>query len=72
MTAASLHQILDSYDDQASLSDASTIPAPWYVDPRIYELEQQAVFSKTSRFGISLLHRQIQATARLQASQGKC
>ncbi|HUM05798.1 MAG TPA: aromatic ring-hydroxylating dioxygenase subunit alpha [Terriglobales bacterium] len=47
MTAASLHQILDSYDDQASLSDASTIPAPWYVDPRIYELEQQAVFSKT-------------------------
>jgi len=47
MTAASLHQILDSYDDQASLSDAYTIPAPWYVNPCIYELEQQAVFSKT-------------------------
>jgi len=47
MSAASLHQILGSYDDRAALSDAYTIPGSWYVDPRIYELEQQAVFSKT-------------------------
>jgi choline monooxygenase len=42
-----IQQILSSYDDQAPLTEASTIPAPWYVDPRIAELERQAVFSKT-------------------------
>ena len=31
----------------ASLAEASTIPAPWYVDPRIAELERLNVFSKT-------------------------
>lgn len=45
--SASLQQILAGYDDQAALPDAYTIPAAWYVDPRIYELEQQTVFSKT-------------------------
>jgi choline monooxygenase len=45
--AASLQQILASYDDKAPLPLASTIPAPWYVDPRIAELERQTVFSKT-------------------------
>ena len=44
---ASIDQILSSYNDRAPLAQASTIPAPWYVDPRIAELEQQAVFSKT-------------------------
>jgi choline monooxygenase len=43
----SLHRILDSYNDQAPLTEASTIPAPWYVDPRIAELESDAVFAKT-------------------------
>jgi len=43
----SLQDILASYDDTASLSEASTIPAPWYVDPRIAELERETVFSKT-------------------------
>ena len=43
----SLQQILDSYDDRASLAEAYTIPAPWYVDARIAELERQAVFSTT-------------------------
>ena len=42
-----IRQILSSYDDKAPLTDASTIPAPWYVDARIAELERQAVFSKT-------------------------
>ncbi len=44
---ASIEQILSSYNDRAPLSEASTIPAPWYVDPRIAELERLNVFSKT-------------------------
>jgi len=44
---SSIEQILSSYDDHAPLSQASTIPAAWYVDPRIAELERLNVFSKT-------------------------
>ncbi|HKS71705.1 MAG TPA: aromatic ring-hydroxylating dioxygenase subunit alpha [Terriglobales bacterium] len=47
ITQNSVRNILDSYDDHAALSDASTIPAPWYVDDRIAELENRTVFSKT-------------------------
>jgi phenylpropionate dioxygenase-like ring-hydroxylating dioxygenase large terminal subunit len=43
----SIQEILASYDDRASLAEALTIPAPWYVDPRIAELEMKTVFSKT-------------------------
>jgi len=43
----SVEEIIGSYDDKAALADASTIPAAWYVDPRIAELESQTVFSKT-------------------------
>ena len=43
----SVEEILASYNDRAPLSEASTIPAPWYVDPRIAELENLIVFSKT-------------------------
>jgi choline monooxygenase len=43
----SVPEILASYNDKAALPDASTIPAPWYVDARIAELEAQTVFSKT-------------------------
>jgi len=43
----SVEQILTSYDDKAPLSEALTIPAPWYVDPRIAALESLTVFSKT-------------------------
>src|SRR5260370_712519 len=42
-----VEQILASYDDAAPLTEASTIPAPWYVDARIAELERQTVFSRT-------------------------
>jgi choline monooxygenase len=45
--AASVREILASYDENAVLSEASTIPAPWYVDARIAELESKTVFSKT-------------------------
>jgi choline monooxygenase len=47
ITATSIGQVLSLYDDRAPLSEASTIPAPWYVDARIAELENQTVFSKT-------------------------
>jgi len=43
----SIEQILSSYDDRAPLPQASTIPAAWYVDDRIAELERLNVFSKT-------------------------
>jgi choline monooxygenase len=44
---ASIEKILSGYDDRAPLAEASTIPAPWYVDPRIAELERFSVLSKT-------------------------
>ena len=43
----SLNQILASYNERAALPEASTIPAPWYVDSRIAELESKTVFSKS-------------------------
>src|SRR5580693_4681684 len=43
----SIEHILSSYNDCAPLSQASTIPAAWYTDPRIAELERLSVFSKT-------------------------
>ena len=35
----SVEEIIASYNDKAVLQEASTIPAPWYVDTRIAELE---------------------------------
>jgi len=43
----SLANILASYNDRAPLSEALTIPAPWYVDSRIADLEAKTVFSKS-------------------------
>jgi choline monooxygenase len=43
----SVEEILASYNDKAPLSEASTIPAAWYVDSRIAELENLTVFSKS-------------------------
>jgi choline monooxygenase len=37
--------MLAIYDDTAPLAEASTIPAPWYLDPAIDKLEQQRVFA---------------------------
>jgi len=42
-----VQEILAIYDDKAALADAHTIPAPWYFDERIAELERRRVFSKT-------------------------
>ncbi len=44
---STVEQILSAYDEHSPLSRASTIPAAWYVDPRIAELERQSVFGKT-------------------------
>ncbi len=44
---SSIEQILSGYDDRAPLAQASTIPAAWYVDARIADLERLSVFSKT-------------------------
>src|SRR6267142_3950626 len=42
-----INEILALYNDRAALAEASTIPAPWYVDERIAELEAHTVFSQT-------------------------
>jgi len=47
INSLSLQEILASYDDRAPLPEASTIPAPWYADARIAELENEAVFNRT-------------------------
>jgi len=43
----SLKEIIDSYDPEAPLEEASTIPASWYVNDDVYEAEQQTVFSNS-------------------------
>ncbi len=41
----SIEEIIDSYDPNAPLAEASTIPAPWYTHEGIYDLEMQTVFA---------------------------
>jgi choline monooxygenase len=43
----SVREILDSYDATAPIENAWTIPAPFYVDDRVAELEKKSVFSRT-------------------------
>ncbi len=43
----SVHEILNLYNPAHPLERASTIPAPWYRDARIYDLELAAVFGKS-------------------------
>ena len=43
----SLEEIIDSYDPTAPLEQAWTIPAPWYNDERIYDLEMRTVFARS-------------------------
>ena len=45
--STSLHDILASYNDRSPLDQAYTIPASWYVDARVAELERQNVFGRT-------------------------
>jgi choline monooxygenase len=41
----SITDIIQSYDPSAPLERASTIPALWYTDQRVYDLELQTVFA---------------------------
>jgi choline monooxygenase len=43
--ADSLREIVESYDAGAPLERAWTIPASWYVDPRVHGLERATVFA---------------------------
>jgi choline monooxygenase len=43
----SLQEIIGSYDSNAPLDHAATIPASWYTDERIYALELQTVFAQS-------------------------
>ncbi|HEY5838091.1 MAG TPA: SRPBCC family protein [Pyrinomonadaceae bacterium] len=43
----SLDLIINSYDPSTPIERASTIPAPWYTDERVFELEQRTVFSRS-------------------------
>ena len=47
MFLKSLDFIIDSYDPNAPLERASTIPSSWYTDDRIFELEKRTVFSRS-------------------------
>jgi choline monooxygenase len=42
-----IDEIVRSYDPNAPLAEASTIPASWYVDPRIAALERHGVFGRS-------------------------
>jgi choline monooxygenase len=43
----SIEQIINGYNPHAPLAEAWTIPAAWYVDSRILELERRTVFSRS-------------------------
>lgn len=43
----SVKEIIEGYDPNHPLATASTPPSTWYTDPRILELEQQTVFSRS-------------------------
>jgi phenylpropionate dioxygenase-like ring-hydroxylating dioxygenase large terminal subunit len=46
----SLDEIIANYNPDAPLAEASTIPASWYTDERVFELEQETVFSRSWQF----------------------
>ncbi|HXV81741.1 MAG TPA: aromatic ring-hydroxylating dioxygenase subunit alpha [Candidatus Binatia bacterium] len=43
----SLRKIIESYDPNTSLAEASTPPSSWYVDSRVLELERNTVFASS-------------------------
>ncbi len=64
----SLQDVLAGYNDHAALEHAYTIPASWYVDERIAELERQNVFGHSWQVmarGDQLAHAGAYVTAEL-------
>jgi choline monooxygenase len=47
----SLEQIIDLYDRNAPLEQAFALPAPWYTDARVLDLELQTVFRRNWQYG---------------------
>jgi choline monooxygenase len=50
----SLEQIVKNYNPNSPLNEAWTIPAPWYTDDRLYELELRTVFSNSWQYAARL------------------
>ena len=46
----SLPEIINGYNPNAPLAQASTIPSAWYTDPRVFELEKKTVFTNSWHF----------------------
>ena len=44
---SSIREIITDYNPTAPLAEAWTLPAPWYVDPRVLDLERRTVFSSS-------------------------
>ena len=49
-----MEQIIDNYDPKAPLEQAWTIPAAWYTEPQVYELELKTVFSASWQYAARL------------------
>ncbi len=47
MARLSVSEIISAYNPAAPLPEAWTLPAPWYVDPRVLDLERRTVFCRT-------------------------
>jgi len=43
----SVRELIECYDPDSQLAEAFTPPSAWYTDPRILELEQRTVFSRS-------------------------
>ncbi len=43
----SLKEIIDSYEPSLPLAEASTIPAQWYTDEALYQLEMRSAFTRS-------------------------
>jgi choline monooxygenase len=50
----SLVELIDGYNPDLPLSRASTIPAAWYVDPRILDLERSTVFAQSWQLALRI------------------
>lgn len=46
--------LIDRYDPNLPLAEASTCPASWYIDPRILELEQRTTFARSWQYACRL------------------